>query len=282
MGIKKYRLSLTILAIALSSTAIIFSGNAPGVLARSSETGKVSGQFSSGSLLGERASKSDTKASSGLDFSGGDIGTPEQTTGAGTRGCRPKVEKPLVPLMPAKEDPNPSVYNPSKLLFYFPQKTTSDTPSFFFYLPEHNGNTGELAIFDREGNDIYISEFALGDNPGVIKLSLPETVSLEVGKEYQWQLAIICNPDERSGDDYVRGDIQITELSLDLKNQLERESDPIARARLFAQAGIWHDTLELAARARQQEPEAWVDLLASVGLKDFANEPIIECCTLEN
>lgn len=287
MGIKKYRLSLAILAGALSSTVMISAGNAFGLVASPFFTDQVFArifkQFSSRSVIEEAASKSNAKANSDLDFSSGDIGKPEQTTGAGTRGCSQKVEKPLVPLMPATADPNPSDYNPSKLLFYITQKTASATPSLFFYVPQYtNIDTGELAVIDRQRNEIYLSSFALGDSAGVIKLSLPKSVILEIGREYQWQLAIVCNPDDRSADYYIQGKIQITELSPDLRNQLELESEAIAKAKLFADAGIWYDTLELAAQARQQKPKAWTDLLASVGLKDFADEPIIECCTLEN
>lgn len=288
MGIKKSRLSLAILAGALSSTVLISAGNAFGLVASSFFTDQVFArvfkQLSSRSVIEEAASKTNAKANSDdLDFSGGDVGKPEQTSGAGTRGCSPKVEKPLIPLMPATEDPNPSAYNPSKLLFYITQKTASSTPSLFFYVPKYTAvNTGELVLIDREGNYIYLSSFALGDTPGVIKLSLPKSVILEIGREYQWQLAIVCNPDDRSADYYIQGKIEITELSPDLRNQLELESEAIAKAKLFADAGIWYDTLELAAQARQQKPKAWTDLLASVGLKDFADEPIIECCTLEN
>ncbi|NER33546.1 MAG: DUF928 domain-containing protein [Oscillatoria sp. SIO1A7] len=287
MHIKKYRLSLAILAGALSSTVLISAGNAFGWVARSSFSDKVFAtvfkQFSSRSVIEGAGSKTNANANSDLDFSGADVGKPEQTTGAGSRGCSQKVEKPLVPLMPATEDPNPSGYNPSKLLFYITQKTASVTPSLFFYVPKYTTvDTGELAIIDGEGNEIYLSSFALGDNPGVIKLSLPKNISLEIGREYEWEFALVCNPDDRSADYYLQGKIQITELSPDLRHQLELETEAIAKAKLFAKARIWHDTLELAAQARQQKPKAWTDLLASVGLKDFADEPIIECCSLEN
>lgn len=279
---KKHTLSLAILAGALASAGLIFSGNAPSLLARASGQENIN---LSESALAAASSKADAKASSGLDFSGGDIGSPAQTTGAGTRGpeaCVSQEGKPLIPLMPAKKDSRSRIFNPSGLLFYLPQKTAAASPTLFFYVPEHNAQKGDFVLVDEEGNDVYWSLFDLPDTPGFIKLSLPETVELKVGQEYKWFLAIVCDPKDRSADYFLRGDLQRTELSRELTSELERESDTLARAKLFAKAGIWYETLELVARARQEEPEAWADLLKSAGLKDFAEEPILDCCTLEN
>lgn len=272
---------MAILAGALASAGLIFSSNAPRLLARAS--GQENTNLSE-SAMTEGGSKADAKGSSGLDFSGSDIGSPAQTTGAGTRGteaCVSEEGKPLIPLMPAKKDTRAEIFNPSKLLFYLPQKTAAASPTLFFYLPEHDAEKGDFVLVDEEGNDIYWSLFDLPDTPGFIKLSLPETVELKVGQQYKWFLAIVCEPKDRSADYFVRGDLQRTELSPELRSELERESDPIAKAKLFAKAGIWYETLELVARARQQEPEAWADLLKSAGLKDFAEEPILDCCTFE-
>lgn len=278
---KKHRLSLAILASAVASAAVILSGNVPSLLAQASRQENI---HLSELALVEASSKANTKASSGLDFSGADIGSPTQTTGAGTRGkngCVSEEGKPLIPLMPAKKDSRTQIFNPSSLLFYLPQNAASANPTLFFYVPEHDADKGEIVLVDEEGDAIYWSNFELSDTPGFIKLNLPETVELKVGQDYKWFLAIVCDPKDRSSDYFIRGDLQRTELSQELRSELERESDTLARAKLFAKAGIWYETLELVARVREEEPEAWADLLKSAGLKEFAEEPILDCCTLE-
>jgi hypothetical protein len=57
------------------------------------------------------------------------------------------------------------------------------------------------------------------------------------------------------------------------------------RPAVYAQAGIWHETLTSLADLYRKAPNNsqvvtnWRDLLTSVGLDKIAREPLINCCT---
>jgi hypothetical protein len=120
-----------------------------------------------------------------------------------------------------------------------------------------------------------------------VKLSLPATVSLETGKDYTWQLALICDPTDRSGDQVVEGLIERTALSSAQKTRLAAATDPLKQAEVYAQARIWQETIAILAQLRRDRPNdsnvtnAWKELLNSVELPAIATAPLVECCTAD-
>lgn len=160
-------------------------------------------------------------------------------------------------------------------------RTVSSSPTLFVYVPKNHAEQAEISILDEEKNELYWSAFALTGSPGIVKLSLPETVALEVGQEYEWYFEIICQPEDRSFGWYERGKLRRVALSGELKAQIEQAADPIERAKLYAKAKIWQEMLEIVATVREEYPGAWEELLTSVGLADIASQPFLDCCTLE-
>jgi hypothetical protein len=119
----------------------------------------------------------------------------------------------------------------------------------------------------------------LPDTPGVVSLSLPQTVApLEIGKQYRWFLKVYCKAQEPPA--FVEGWVQRISLNPILKSQLEKAT-PRDRVALYAANGIWFEALSIAGELRRRDPNApsWVVLLQAVGLTGLVNEPIVECCT---
>lgn len=199
------------------------------------------------------------------------VGAPSRTGGAGTRGRRwcIKGNKLLTALTP-----NNNVAT-----------TVSANPTLFWYVPQTEAKSAEFVIFDPDlDREVYKTTLALEDIPGVVKLSLPKAVSLETGKEYVWQLALICNPENPEEQDYVRGMIERTQLSSAQKTKLADAIEPLKQAEVYAGAGIWLETLIVLSQLRHERPndskinDAWKELLESVELEAIATEPLIECC----
>lgn len=163
--------------------------------------------------------------------------------------------------------------------------TVSDNPSMFWFVPKTQAKSAEFVVVDEEGNDVYLTTLALNGTPGVVKLALPDTVTLEPGKTYTWQLALICDPNNRRQDEFVRGNLQRTELSAEQKAKLAQSTTPIQKAELYAQARVWQDAISILAQQRQERPNdsavttAWQDLLKSVQLDAIATAPLVECCS---
>lgn len=194
-------------------------------------------------------------------------GGPESTAGGGTRGeiasCS-QGETPLTALMPTRNNIG---------------KTAAAKPTFFVYVPKTTAAKAEFLVVDSEGNDVYEKTFELHNTTGIVKLNLPKTApDLEIGKEYEWQFAIVCDPEDREADEFIQGEIERAELSQELKTKIDR-AEPLDRAKLYAGERIWNDTLAILAELRSSNEKEWKELLKSVGLEAIASAPLTSCCT---
>jgi hypothetical protein len=143
-------------------------------------------------------------------------------------------------------------------------------------------------LSDSQDNEIYQTKLALKGTPGIVKLSVPTTVSLQPDQSYKWKFSVLCGPDNEQVGGYVEGSIERTQLNSQQKAQLARAKDPLQQAEVYAQARVWQETLTLVSQLRQNRPndskivEAWNELLESVDLKAIASAPLLECCNADN
>lgn len=245
MGWQKSLLSLGLPAITMCQALVIFFGLPPQLPLQSYPESQVSIKFPPTNKRG----------------------APSRTEGGGTRGpsCTQQGEMPLTVLMPGNNVGT----------------TVAANPTFFLYVPKTPIKSVEFVVVDDKENEVYKSTFALSGAPGIVQLSLPATVSLEIGKNYMWQLALICDPLDRSQDKFIRGFSRRAKLTPALKTELEQAA-LLEKAKLYAQAKIWHETLTTLAQLRSSRPAEWEELLKSVGLEAIAQAPFVKCCTAEN
>ncbi len=168
--------------------------------------------------------------------------------------------------------------------------TTSERPTFWFYVPYADNNKLEAKFWlhNKEGNQIYEKTFRLQNTPGIVKITLPETVSPLVLEDlYPWHFSVICNGTGRLKDDFVYGGVERISITSDLEKQLEG-NNPRERIAVYAQQGLWFDALTALAEMRLANPQDkrlaqdWADLLKQVGLKEIESKPLVDCCTVEN
>ena len=205
-----------------------------------------------------------------LDFRVPDRGTAGTTAGGGTRGrCLPETEV-LVPLIPKT---NLGL-------------TLSDRPSFFAYIPPLTRAAAEspqkadfLLLGDDDREVVYQSSFTLPQKPGVIRYDLPaDAPALKVGSRYHWYLTLVCSTAVGPSPS-AEGWVERVALSPNLNKAL-KVSEPSKRLALYAEAGIWHETLMTLADLHRQNPVSqgvksdWRSVLKSVGLESVANQPI--------
>jgi len=212
------------------------------------------------------------------------LGKPP-TTGGGTQSgdplkCPqdadlPYPKPPLTALMPL-EAPN---INPNINSLGL---TVSEHPEFFVYVPQTSATEAEFFLIDKENNEVYQTNLPLSGEPGIVSVSLPEELPpLEVGQNYRWFFAVICDPDHRIEDLIVRGWTQRRELEADLATKLERTTTAGDRSFIYAQNGIWHDSLSiLAEEIRNSNRNAlamvqWKLLLESAGLDTVTEVPLL-------
>lgn len=200
-------------------------------------------------------------------------GAPSRTAGGGQRGseCVNQDNPPLTVLAPADNLGT----------------TVAANPTLYWYIPQTQAKSAQFVVFDQQEDEVYQTKLGLKGVSGVVKLSLPETVSLTPGKRYRWVLSLNCSTKDKFMNPFVMGNLQRTELSDRDKTKLAATKEPLKQAEVYAGARIWQETLTLVAQQRQIRPNdpnvmvAWKELLKSVELDAIVNEPLLDCCTVE-
>lgn len=223
---------------------------------------------------------------------------PGQRVGGASRGRCPTSSKYLTALVPMIAATADKSHNP--VLASVPTGsvlglTVTDHPTFWFYFPYSltSARPVEFILKDDKDNIIYQTELSeSGTTPGVVGFKLPDTVPpLEVNKRYNWFFTIACDSNNSTSSDleepnkiFVSGWVERVPLNSALQRQLE-QATPRQQARLYANAGIWHEAVTTLAELRRQNPndatlrQEWANLLRSVDLAAIAPEPITSMLT---
>jgi len=165
--------------------------------------------------------------------------------------------------------------------------TVAEYPSFFVYVPQKSTQLAEFELREENNNKaVYKTKVIVSATPGIVTINLPADKSvppLKIGKNYHWFFSIICDPQDRSEDLFVEGWVQRIKPSPTLVSQLQKAA-PRDRPAIYAEAGIWHETLTTLTALRSSAPNDltlvadWAELLESVGLSKIAQEPLVQCC----
>jgi hypothetical protein len=163
--------------------------------------------------------------------------------------------------------------------------TTQAKPVFFFYVPQTSKQI-ELVVQDNNQQTVLAKQiYKPSSTSGIVSVPLTRT-SLDVGKEYHWYFSVICNPKERSQDKVVEGGIKRINPDPQLLAKL-KSATPEERANIYAQAGIWQDSLDTLAQLLISHPNDstlktdWNELLTSQeinlnkGSAKLLNEPLL-------
>ncbi|MBD3886505.1 DUF928 domain-containing protein [Phormidium tenue FACHB-886] len=158
-----------------------------------------------------------------------------------------------------------------------PGLTLAAHPTFLVHVPRTSTETAEFSLRNQMDQGVYRTTIALTNTPDIISITLPDQISpLEVGKQYIWSFAIICNPDDRLADEFVTGTVERTELNPTRLAQIEQTSDR-QRIALYQQNGIWYDALALLFELKRNQPTdpaisaAWHEFLRSGGVDTMIN-----------
>jgi Domain of Unknown Function (DUF928) len=197
-------------------------------------------------------------------------GAPARTAGGGVRGetCTSATRNAFTVLMPENNI----------------STTAAGSATLFFYVPEVKSKAAELLLIDEEGNDVYTTTVTLPNSSGIIQVSLPEKTEtgqplIALNKDYTWRFAIVCDEKDRTRDLPLDGTVRRVSLQPAVQTALQQaKTDPLKQAEVYAKAGIWQETLMVAASMRQKNPQAWSGLMKSVKLEPLANAKFADCC----
>jgi hypothetical protein len=159
--------------------------------------------------------------------------------------------------------------------------TTQEQPSLFWYQSKPADARFELTLLeDNKVKPIVQVQIERSTKAGIQRLKLSDCgAKLAVGVEYQWVIALVSDPDNRSKDLVASGVIKRIEPDADLKAKLA-SAVPASVPGVYAGAGIWYDALSLLSDQIDHDPESQAlrqtraDLLRQVGLNAAADSEL--------
>ena len=152
--------------------------------------------------------------------------------------------------------------------------TTQEQPSLFWFQSKPAEAKFELTLL-QEDKIKPVVQFTIerSAQAGIQRLRLSDhAVKLVPGVEYQWVVALITDPDNRSSDLVSSGVIKCVESSDELRQKLA-QATPGSLPSVYAEEGIWYDALSALSDQIEAHPEdaelgaTRADLLRQVGLK---------------
>src|SRR5688572_20223791 len=155
--------------------------------------------------------------------------------------------------------------------------TTQGQPSLFWFQSKPADAKFELTLLqENKAKPIVQVLVERSTKAGIQRLKLSEHgAKLAPGVEYQWVVALVTDPNNRSTDLVASGVIKRVEPDADLKGKVAKTS-PASLAAVYAEAGIWYDALSALSDQIEAHPadaalrQARADLLRQVGLKAAA------------
>lgn len=211
-----------------------------------------------------------------LQFTPPDNGAPGgdrsgSSANTGSRDDCPAVEKPITALIPKSSWGT----------------TLSERPTLWFYIPHKQGRL--TLVLKDENTTAIVSRmsYEVTKGGGIMAFAIPKTAPiLEVNRAYRWQVYFSCNPKIKPVFTKIQGVVQRVGINKVLQNKLASANTTQERIDLYANQGLWYETINTIIESRRSHPrdkkikQDWSDLLTSsnVKLEDFIVEPLVECC----
>jgi hypothetical protein len=159
--------------------------------------------------------------------------------------------------------------------------TTQEQPSLFWYQSKPANAKFELTLLqDNKVKPIVQVQIERSTKAGIQRLKLSDyNAKLTPNVEYQWVVALVIDPDNRSKDLVASGVIKRIDPDANLKTKLA-SATPVSKPGIYADAGIWYDALSLLSDQIEADPgnqalrQTRADLLRQAGLNTAASSDL--------
>ena len=152
--------------------------------------------------------RSSSQLIANLNLPNTDRGEPDNTTGGGKRGdfCLESKNKELFrAVLPVSVDRS------------IKTKTAKAETTFWWYIPENKAVRAEFSVFTEDGSLIDHKVInKINEMPGLLGVTVSDNL-LKVGETYHWDLTLVCDQFDRSGDYFSHGEIEradVTQLKI--------------------------------------------------------------------
>ena len=193
-------------------------------------------------------------------------------SGISRSGCKEAEEICLIALLPDLKIESAPV----------PQ-TISERPTIYLLTPKVDNGTFIFRIYNETSltpkRTIYRKSFNVNNQDGIIAFKIPDDAPiLEVNQKYKLQFGV----EYQSGDSKtVYAYIKRVLPSPNLVERIKNTTKPIELAALYAQEGLWFETMQTLAEAQMTLPqnpeitEEWLDLLKSAKINRALAFPFV-------
>ena len=145
--------------------------------------------------------------------------------------------------------------------------TVSEQPTLYWFVSQTIDQPAELTIIDDRGAEPLLElKLTPPIQAGIHAIDLAKHgVRLEALVPYQWFVAVVVDPAQRSNDIIAGGEIQLVAAPENLRNDLRGAGDDL-RPALFAKAGYWYDALDGVSTlvANRPNESKWKELRAAL------------------
>ncbi|MGK7950469.1 MAG: DUF928 domain-containing protein [Xenococcaceae cyanobacterium] len=202
---------------------------------------------------------------------------PESTEGAASR------QNQLCPQDRAISQQQKSSDNRLNLTAVVPDSnyglTVANRPSFWVYLPKTSAQKAILSIKEEGIKSHWQQPVNLTGEGGITRIKLSKNApALEIGKNYQWAVILVCGNRPNPNDPVVAAWIKRIDRST-ITRYISPLSTELEKAAIYARKGIWYNALDILSQAQKPSlnnwQDIWVQYLQSGGLEELADEPII-------
>ena len=155
--------------------------------------------------------------------------------------------------------------------------TVKNQPSLYWRLSKPADCAMEFALIDKHSiQPLLEKRFEPPVQAGIHCLRMDNhEVSLEIGKEYKWYVALILDPEHRSKDIIAGGIIEYVKLPETTQIKL-KEISKEKTANIYAENGIWYEALSTISELIEADLGNFLllkkrdSLLEQVGLSEVA------------
>jgi hypothetical protein len=155
--------------------------------------------------------------------------------------------------------------------------TTREQPALFWFQSTPAKVRFELTLLEENKNEPLVEVKVEDSSSGIQRLDLAERkVKLSPDVSYEWTVALVTDPSNRSKDIIASGVIRRVQPSAELQAKLSKATKADLPF-IYAEEGIWYDAVGALAEQIQAEPSnkalhaVRASLLSQVGLSDAAN-----------
>lgn len=174
----------------------------------------------------------------------------QKATSSGSRGSNKSID--VISLAPTDHTP----------------VTISANPNFLFLVKEKPDSLVYFSLV-KPGVDrpIWQKELTI-ERSGILSVSIPQGINLDIDQEYVWNLKVVCNPRRPAENWYIRAVVKRIAPTAKLAQELASANSESEKAMVLANNGIWYDAISLSYYNKHESAGIayFQQLLAQIGL----------------